>query len=113
MHQAKANERRAHPRAGPFDGAWSGGAKGMGLRITDLSEGGCFVVSRAIPLHGDRVVVKLALPQEGDVYVDGQVVTVDPGIGFAVRFIELATDQRTKIQQAVQRHCQVDASSRF
>ena len=51
---------------------------------------------------GDKVVVKVALPQGGELRVDGLVVKVDPGFGFALRFPELTTDQRKKIRVAVQ-----------
>ncbi len=110
MPQSKIIERRAHPRVGPFDGVWNGSSGGKNVRITDVSEGGCFVETMAILALGDRVVIKLALPQGRKICVDGQVVTVDPGIGFAVRFPELRTDQRTEIRQAVQ-HVLVGDSS--
>ena len=102
MSQAKTDERRAHQRAGPFDGTWSGASGGSPVRIADVSEGGCFVESMAVLQVGERVMVKMALHKLGEVCVGGEVVAFHPGIGFAVRFHELTTNQRWKIQQTVQ-----------
>ncbi len=102
MREAKIQERRTHPRAGPFDGTWSGTSGASGVRISDVSEGGCFVESLVVPPLDEPVAVMLALPLGGELRVDGHVTTVDPGIGFAVQFGELRTEQRTKIRGAVQ-----------
>ena len=101
MSQPKTDDRRAHQRAGPVDGTWSGASGGSPVRITDVSEGGCFVESMADLPVGERMMVKVALHKLGEVCVGGEVVAIHPGIGFAVRFCELSADQRWKIQQTV------------
>jgi hypothetical protein len=80
-------ERRTHPRAGPFDGAWSGASGGSVVRISDLSEGGCFVESLIVPPLNDRVTVMLALGSADDTCVTGHVTTTEPGIGFGVQLV--------------------------
>ena len=102
MPNKDIQERRTHPRAGPFDGAWSGASGGSGVRISDLSEGGCFVESLIVPPLNDRVTVMLALGSADDTRVTGHVTTTDPGIGFGVQFTELETAQRSVIREAVQ-----------
>jgi hypothetical protein len=79
-------ERRRHPRlAQPLDCVWRGSAGARQCRIADISLGGCFVSVIAQPAvdeetrlditYGDRAVSLMA-----------RVVTVEPGIGFAVSF---------------------------
>lgn len=96
-------DRRAHRRVkGPFDAAWNGDPNGRGLRLTDISEGGCYVQSMANLPAGDRLMMKLSLPQGGKVQVAGEVVSTDQGVGFAVRFVDLAGTQLEAIREAVQ-----------
>jgi hypothetical protein len=52
--EADRQERRTHRRAGPFEGAWSGASGSSGVRIADLSEGGCFVESLIVPAQRRR-----------------------------------------------------------
>ena len=80
MSQTKTDERRAHQRAGPVDGTWSGASGGSPVRIADVSEGGCFVESMAVLQVGERVMVKMALQKLGEVCVGGEVVAFHPGI---------------------------------
>ncbi len=54
MPEADRQERRTHRRAGPFEGAWSGASGSSGVRIADLSEGGCFVESLIVPAQRRR-----------------------------------------------------------
>ena len=81
-HLDTRGERRADTRArGPFDGAWNGASGRQAIRISDISEGGCFVESLATLPPGDRVVLTIGLPASGTVEVSGEVVTMEPGIG--------------------------------
>ena len=99
--QVDIQERRTHPRAGLFEGAWSGASGGSGVRISDLSEGGCFVESLSVPALSDEIMVTLALGA-GEICVAGHVTTADAGIGFGVPFTELKTEQQNAIREAVQ-----------
>jgi hypothetical protein len=95
-------ERRTHRRAGPFEGAWSGASGSSGVRIADLSEGGCFVESLIVPAQHDRVMVTLSLTLSSEISAEGHVTKVEPGIGFGVQFTDLQREQRTAIREAVQ-----------
>ena len=100
--EVASKERRAHPRAkGLFNAAWSGAAGNRDLRVTDFSEGGCFVQSVVNLPVGDRFWLKLELPQVGEILVVGEVVSSDPGMGFAVRFRGLTGAQQKAIRDAV------------
>ena len=60
-------------------------------RLSDLGLGGCFVESRVSPQPGDTTEVAVTL-LDTPTTLRGTVVSVQPGIGFALRFSDL--DQR-------------------
>jgi len=101
VSQADRQERRIYRRAGPFEGAWSGATAVSGVRIADLSEGGCVVEALNAPEQDERVMVRLALTPSCEITVEGHVVKVDPWTGFGVQFNELRTEQRHAIRTAV------------
>ena len=71
------------------------------VRISDLSEGGCYVDSFA-PVRADDVVgLTLVLPHDRTEDLYGTVVYVHQGIGFGVRFNDITVDQRRVIKQLV------------
>lgn len=96
-----SSERRRHQRAGPFEGAWSGASGGSVVRISDLSEGGCFVESLSVPSLSEKIQVALALDLD-EICVTGHVTMADAGIGFGVQFTDLSAEQRDAIRGAVQ-----------
>lgn len=100
MPHVEIPERRTHPRAGPFEGAWSGASGGNGGRISDLSEGGCFVESLSVPALSDEVMVTLELGS-GEICVVGHVTTAEAGIGFGLQFDNLKAEQQQAIREAV------------
>jgi len=79
-------ERRKHPRIShPLDCAWTGSGGARHCRVADISLGGCFVSMIAQPEIGEETHIDI---MHGDrtVSLSGRVVTVEPGIGFAVSF---------------------------
>ncbi len=96
------NETRAYPRANrTFEGSWEGASGKQAVRITDISERGCFVESMAYLPPGQRVHLKLVLPEAGELGFTGEVVNVDPNIGFGLRFVEMTAHQTTALKQTV------------
>ena len=86
-------ERRKHPRiARPVEASWRGSSGNSPCRIGDLSLGGCFIYSRASPGINEETTV-MATVAEWSVALTGTVVHLDPGMGFAVRFHSLSSDQ--------------------
>jgi hypothetical protein len=98
-----AQERRAHRRApGALEGTWSGSLNRC--RITSLSLSGCFIDTMSPPRAGGIVRVELHSPDEGPITVKGEVVASDHvGMGFAVRFVDLAPETREKLARIVDR----------
>lgn len=81
-------ERRKYPRVQvPLDGAYSDGTGWgrKGVRIVDLSQGGCFIDAQSPPPIGTALVVEMTV-NETALTLPGQVVYVDRVQGFAVQF---------------------------
>ena len=95
------DSRREHERVtGPFDGSRVGLIE-TPLIIYDLSEGGCFINSLIDAPVGERLVLRISLPQAGVITVDAETVHVRPGFGFAVRFTELTDETRACLELAL------------
>jgi hypothetical protein len=96
-------DQRTSVRApGYIDGSWSGASGSVSGRIASLSTTGCFVESIAWVDRGAQIRVKLELPDH-PLELDAQVVTVDRGIGFAVRFVAVTPDVQRVLDETVER----------
>ena len=96
-------ERRQHTRAiRPLQGSWNQGPAFGQLRIANLSAGGCFVewLDPTPPAGLFRLQVRL-LPG-GSIWLSGEVVRTQPGVGCGVRFLNLTDDDRRTLTRAVQ-----------
>ena len=83
-------ERRRYARVSqPFDGSWRGASGATKCRLSDISLGGCFVQSLALPTPGETTVISIAIGPDHSLTFTGRVVYVDPGMGFAVQFHEI------------------------
>ena len=89
-------ERREHPRLDrSFEGSWVGTGP---CRISDVSVSGCFVNSLAAPQEGDEATVAVAIG--GHTFtMKGRVVYIDPGMGFALQFSEIAGRERQDFER--------------
>lgn len=72
-----------------------------GVRISDLSEGGCFVDSISVVNLHEKLSLKVRMPTGELIGLYGEVVTVFPGIGFGLRFIPESEEERTEIDHLV------------
>lgn len=94
-------ERRAAARIrGPFEASWSGTSTHRSVRITDVSDTGCFIEDLAAPAPGERVEVSITLPGCPVLTVAGTVVYLYPAQGFAVVFDDEAEPTRA-LRQAL------------
>lgn len=83
-------ERRFWPRARRFlDAQWTdpAGARAT-ARVSDLSFGGCYLMTAVTPRPRSRCQLFLFLPHEGVTAIDAEIVHVDPHVGCGVRFVE-------------------------
>jgi len=80
-----------------LDAVWDGNSGNHPARITDLSEGGCYIDSLGEAQVGEILNVKLQL-QNGDwLELPGEVAHQMPPMGFGVRFVNLNSDQLEKL----------------
>ena len=86
-----ADDRREHPRVTHlFVGQWHAASGAAQVRIGDLSAGGCFVQSLAMPKKGETTSVSVEV---GDrvFRLSGKVVYLDR-IGFSMKFDPIPPD---------------------
>lgn len=88
-----SNERRQHQRFNkPLDGVWSGPSGNGRCRVVDISVGGCFIESLAMPPVGETAVVTVSIG-EHTMSFKGEVLYVESNMGFAVKFRPIPADQ--------------------
>ena len=89
------SERRRFQRlVKPIDATFRGGSGSTACRIADISWGGCFVQTVTSPQNRERTEV--SCPAGGTTLtIQGQVVYVEQGMGFALQFDPLTPEQIT------------------
>ena len=81
-----------------LDALWDGKSGNYQARVTDLSEGGCYVDSLGEAQVGEVLVFKLQTPDGEWVELTGEVAHQTPPLGFGLRFIELTDEQNEKLR---------------
>ena len=80
-----------------LDAVWDG----CTARVTDLSEGGCYIDSLNQPNVGDILNLKLQLPNGGWLELTGEVAHQTPPLGFGLRFVELTDVQLINLRSLI------------
>ena len=92
------DERRSKPRLSVhLDAVWDGGEERHSARITDLSEGGCYLDTVGEVLAGEIVAFRVLLPDGDWLYLEGEVRHHRHGMGFGVQFVDLNEEQRENL----------------
>ena len=81
-----------------LDAVWDGKSGNYGARVTDLSEGGCYIDSICIAHVGEILELKLQLPNGDWLQLTGQVAHQTPPLGFGLRFVQLTDEQQEKLR---------------
>ena len=81
-----------------LDAVWDGKSGNYQARITDLSEGGCYVDTMGQAHIGEVLAFKLQLPDGEWLALRGEVAHQTPPLGFGLRFVTLSDEQREKLQ---------------
>ena len=90
----KMDERRSgHRWDVVLDAIWDGTSGNYTARITDLSDGGCYMDSLGDVSLGEPVNLKLKLPGGEWLELSGEVAHHTPPVGFGVRFLDLSENQ--------------------
>jgi hypothetical protein len=80
-----------------LDAVWDGKSGNYVARVTDLSEGGCYVDSLGEAQIGEVLTFKLQLPDGEWLALTGEVAHQSPPLGFGLRFVTLSDEQREKL----------------
>jgi PilZ domain-containing protein len=92
------DDRRSKPRLSVYlDAVWHGGEERHSARVTDLSEGGCYLDTVGEVMVGEIVAFRVLLPDDDWLYLEGEVRHHRHGVGFGVRFIDLNEEQTEKL----------------
>jgi hypothetical protein len=92
------DDRRQRPRLSvSLDAEWDGTTGHHPARVTNLSEGGCYMDTVGEVRRGEIVGFRVLLPDGDWLYLEGEVRHYSAGLGFGVQFVELDEDQEQKI----------------
>ena len=80
-----------------LDAVWDGKSGNHHARVTDLSEGGCYVDSLGEAQIGEILSFKLQLPDGQWLELRGEVAHQTPPLGFGLRFSILTDEQRERL----------------
>jgi hypothetical protein len=96
------NERRATPRVKVnLQARWEGVLTQQQAQVTDLSTGGCFLLSGGQVEHKELIRLEIMLPDQTPLYFWAEVVDAAYEIGFAVRFTSMEDDDRQRLDEYV------------
>jgi len=88
------HDRREKPRLRvSLNAMWDSSTEAHSARVTDLSEGGCFLDSVGEVRAGEIVGFRVLLPNDDWLYLEGEVRHYTAGRGFGVKFVELNHEQ--------------------
>jgi hypothetical protein len=92
------DERRSRPRLSvSLDAVWDGTEEKHSARVTDLSEGGCYLDTVGEVMTGEIVAFRVLLPDDDWLYLEGEIKHHKHGLGFGVQFVDLNEEQTEKL----------------
>ena len=93
------DERRSKPRLSvDLDAVWKREQARHTARVTDLSEGGCYLDSVGEVMTGEIVAFRIMFPDGDWLYLEGEVRHHRQGVGFGVQFVDLNDEQLEKLR---------------
>ena len=97
------DERRSGPRLSVYlDAVWQAEDERHSARVTDLSEGGCYLDTVGEVLVGEIVAFRVLLPDGDWLYLEGEVRHHRHGQGFGVQFVELNEEQTQNLMRLLE-----------
>jgi hypothetical protein len=92
------DDRRSKQRLSvSLNAMWDSSAQAHSARITNLSEGGCYLDSVGEVRRGEIVGFRVLLPDDDWLYLEGEVRHHDTN-GFGVQFVDLNDEQTEKLK---------------
>ena len=95
-----------------LDAVWDGKSGNYGARITDLSEGGCYVDTMGEAQVNEVLTFKLQLPDGEWLELTGEVAHQTPPLGFGLRFIDLTNEQYERLRTLLDQHLSTQEAQR-
>ena len=97
------DERRSKPRLSVhLDAVWQAEDERHSARVTDLSEGGCYLDTVGEVMAGEIVAFRVLLPDDQWLYLEGEVRHHRHGVGFGVQFVDLNEEQTQNLQRLLE-----------
>lgn len=97
------DERRSRKRWDvSLDAVWDGKSGNYTARITDLSDGGCYMDSLSEVTIGELLTLKLNLPSGEWLELTGEVAHHTPPVGFGVRFVNLSAEKLEALRSFIE-----------
>jgi hypothetical protein len=87
-----------------LDAVWDGTSGNYTARITDLSDGGCYMDSLGDVIMGEPVNLKFQLPNGEWLELSGEVAHHTPPMGFGVRFLNLSESKLATLRAFIEYH---------
>ena len=96
------SDRRAEKRwEVSLDAVWDGKSGNYSARVTDLSEGGCYIDTLGEAQVGEMLSLKIQLPDGDWLELSGEVAHQTPPLGFGLRFQNLTDEQVEKLRSVI------------
>lgn len=93
-----SDERREHRRLQlVLEASWEGSGSRSLARTTDISLAGCFIDSQGEVAVGEVVNIKLISSDGNYIAVQGEVMYLQRGVGFGVRFTKISDADRLRL----------------
>lgn len=97
------DDRRSRPRLRvSLDAMWDSSTEAHSARVTNLSEGGCYLDSVGEVRPGEIVGFRVLLPDGDWLYLEGEVRHYTAGVGFGVKFVELNEEQTENLARLLE-----------
>ena len=84
-----------------LDAVWDGKSGNYSARVTDLSEGGCYVDTLGDAHVGEILSFKIHTPTGAWLELTGEVAHETPPLGFGLRFVYLADEQLDQLRSLI------------
>ena len=96
------SERRTEERMEvSLEAVWDGHGT-RPVRITDLSEGGCYIDTTGEAYIGEQLTFRVKLPDGGWLELTGEVAHHQVPVGFGLRFSDLTDEQREQLRAFIE-----------
>ncbi len=96
-----SNRRREDRLEVCLDAAWDGKSGNYTARVTDLSEGGCYLDTLGEANVGEILSFKVQTPTGEWLELTGEVAHETPPLGFGVRFVSLSDEQLETLRSLI------------